>query len=111
MLLLGDPGIGKTHFAKRVSKLLGTGFGFISMSSLTAGWIIGGAVTIEYVFARPGLSSLLINSLAQRDYPVVQGCLLMLAIAVMLGTLPVEWRFALWALQPTSPLSIAGVCG
>jgi peptide/nickel transport system permease protein len=29
----------------------------------------------------------LITSLAQRDYPVVQGCLLMLAIAVMLGTL------------------------
>ena len=32
------------------------------------------------------MSSLLITSLNQRDYPVVQGCLLMLAIAVMLGT-------------------------
>ena len=30
MLLLGDPGIGKTHFAKRISNLLGTGFGFTS---------------------------------------------------------------------------------
>jgi peptide/nickel transport system permease protein len=39
------------------------------------------------MFARPGLGSLLITSLAQRDYPVVQGCLLMLAMAVMLGTL------------------------
>ena len=43
MLLLGDPGIGKTHFAKRLSQLLGTGFGFVSMSSLTAGWVLSGA--------------------------------------------------------------------
>ena len=53
MLLLGDPGIGKTHFAKRVSQLLGTGFGFISMSSLTAGWIIGGASS-QWKNAKPG---------------------------------------------------------
>ncbi len=53
ILLLGDPGIGKTHFAKRISKLLGTGFGFISMSSLTAGWIIGGASS-QWKNAKPG---------------------------------------------------------
>lgn len=43
MLLLGEPGIGKTHFARRLSQLLGTGYGFVSMSSLTAGWILSGA--------------------------------------------------------------------
>ncbi len=59
----------------------------VTILGLRIGWILGGAVTIEYVFARPGLGSLLITSLGQRDYPVVQGCLLMLAIAVMLGTL------------------------
>lgn len=59
----------------------------ITILGLRIGWILGGAVTIEFVFARPGLGSLLITSLNQRDYPVVQGCLLMLAIAVMLGTL------------------------
>ena len=53
MLLLGDPGIGKTHFAKRISRLLGTGYGFISMSSLTAGWIIGGASS-QWKNAKPG---------------------------------------------------------
>lgn len=59
----------------------------VTILSLRIGWILGGAVTIEFVFARPGLGSLLITSLGQRDYPVVQGCLLMLAMAVMLGTL------------------------
>ena len=53
MLLLGPPGIGKTHFAREVSKLLGTGLGFISMSSLTAGWVLSGASS-QWKGARPG---------------------------------------------------------
>jgi ABC-type dipeptide/oligopeptide/nickel transport system permease component len=59
----------------------------VTILGLRIGWVLGGAVTVEFVFARPGLGTLLIKALAQRDYPVVQGCLLMLAIAVMLGTL------------------------
>lgn len=43
MLLLGEPGIGKTHFAKALAEHLGTGYQFVSMSSLTAGWILSGA--------------------------------------------------------------------
>ena len=43
LLLLGDPGVGKTHFARRLSTVLGTHCGFVSMSSLTAGWILSGA--------------------------------------------------------------------
>src|SRR5258706_2077975 len=53
MLLLGEPGIGKTHFAKRIAQLLGTGFGFIPMSSLTAGWILSGASS-QWKNAKPG---------------------------------------------------------
>lgn len=59
----------------------------VTILSLRIGWVLGGAVTVEVVFARPGLGTLLIKSLNQHDYPVVQACLLMLAIAVMLGTL------------------------
>jgi ABC-type dipeptide/oligopeptide/nickel transport system permease component len=55
--------------------------------ALRIGWILGGAVTVEVVFARPGLGTLLIKALSQHDYPVMQACLLMLAMAVMLGTL------------------------
>ncbi len=43
ILLLGEPGIGKTHFAKAMAEQLGTGYQFVSMSSLTAGWILSGA--------------------------------------------------------------------
>jgi ATP-dependent Lon protease len=53
MLLLGPPGIGKTHFAREVAQLLGTGLGFISMSSLTAGWVLSGASS-QWKGARPG---------------------------------------------------------
>ena len=58
----------------------------VTILALRIGWILGGAVTVEVVFARPGLGTLLIKSLSQHDYPVVQACLLMLAMAVMLGT-------------------------
>jgi peptide/nickel transport system permease protein len=59
----------------------------VTILALRIGWILGGAVTVEFVFGRPGLGSLLIRALGQRDYPVVQGSLLMLALAVMIGTL------------------------
>lgn len=59
----------------------------VTILALRIGWILGGAVTVEFVFARPGLGSTLIKALNQHDYPVVQAALLMLAIAVMLGTL------------------------
>lgn len=53
LLLLGAPGIGKTHFARALSQLLGTGMGFISMSSMTAGWVLSGASS-QWKGARAG---------------------------------------------------------
>jgi ATP-dependent Lon protease len=53
MLLLGEPGLGKTHFAKSMAKVLGTSFEFLSMSSLTAGWILSGASS-QWNNAKPG---------------------------------------------------------
>jgi len=53
MLLLGAPGIGKTHFARQLAALLGTGFGFVPMSSLTAGWVLSGASS-QWKNAKPG---------------------------------------------------------
>ena len=53
MLLLGPPGVGKTHFAREIAHLLGTGMGFMSMGSLTAGWVLSGASS-QWKGARPG---------------------------------------------------------
>lgn len=53
LLLLGPPGVGKTHFARRLSQLLGTGLGFVAMSSLTAGWVLSGASS-QWKGARAG---------------------------------------------------------
>jgi len=53
MLLLGPPGVGKTHFARAISHLLDTGLGFVSMSSLTAGWVLSGSSS-QWKGARPG---------------------------------------------------------
>ncbi|NIG07461.1 AAA family ATPase, partial [Burkholderia sp. Tr-849] len=53
ILLLGPPGIGKTHFAKALALLLGTAYHYVPMSSLTAGWILSGASS-QWKNAKPG---------------------------------------------------------
>ena len=58
----------------------------VTILTFRIGWVLGGAVTVEVVFARSGLGTLFIKSLNQYDYPVAQACLLLLAMVVMLGT-------------------------
>lgn len=43
ILLLGEPGIGKTHFAKKLAKILGTSFHFLDSNSITASWVLTGS--------------------------------------------------------------------
>lgn len=53
MLLLGPPGIGKTHFARKLAELLGTGMSLVPMNSMTAGWLLSGASS-QWKGSKPG---------------------------------------------------------
>jgi peptide/nickel transport system permease protein len=46
---------------------------------LQVGSMFAGAVLVEYIFSWPGLNSLLLNSLGSRDYPMIQGVVLLAA--------------------------------
>jgi glutathione transport system permease protein len=61
---------------------------------LRFGYMVGGAVITEEVFAWPGLGRLLILSVAQRDIPLVQGLLLVFATSFVLVNLIVDVLYA-----------------
>lgn len=53
----------------------------ITLLGLQLGALLGGAVITETVFSWPGIGSLLVESIQKRDYPVVQGCVLLISLA------------------------------
>ena len=55
---------------------------FITVAGLSASYLLSGAVAIELIFSLPGLGKLLIDAVGRRDYPIVEGAVL--AIAIML---------------------------
>jgi peptide/nickel transport system permease protein len=55
----------------------------ITVLAVNIGWLLSGAVVVEYVFAFPGLGSLLVRAVGFRDYPVIQGLSLVFAVIVM----------------------------
>ena len=56
---------------------------------------VGGIVVVEDVFTLPGVGRLLLDAIFQRDYPVVQGVILILAAAFMTLNLAVDLLYAL----------------
>lgn len=54
----------------------------ITVFGVSLGSLIGGVVVIEVLFAYPGIGKLVIDAIRQRDYPLIQGYILIMAIAV-----------------------------
>jgi peptide/nickel transport system permease protein len=62
----------------------------VSIIGVQAGTLLGGTVIIEFIFNWPGLSSLLIRAIYQRDAPLVQGVILLISGAFILINLVVD---------------------
>jgi len=70
----------------------------VTVLAINVGFLIGATVIIEQIFAIPGIGQLMINSIFQRDFPVVQGVTLVFAVMVVLVNLMADLSYA--ALDP-----------
>lgn len=67
----------------------------ITIAGLQFGAMLSGAIITEKAFARPGIGLLLIDSISERNYPVVQGCVLVIAASYVLVNIFVDLAYGL----------------
>lgn len=70
----------------------------VTLSGVEFGYLLGGAVLIEQIFALPGLGRVVLDAILQRDYALVQGSVLFIAFNFMVVNLLVDLAYA--ALDP-----------
>jgi len=66
----------------------------VTVVGLQAGALLGGAIITETIFALPGVGRLLVDAIFQRDFPIVQGVVLLLAVNFLLVNLVVDIVYA-----------------
>ena len=67
----------------------------VTIIAINLGYVVAGAITAEIVFNWPGLGTLTINALDERDYPVLQGIFLLLSVAVVIANLAADLLYGL----------------
>jgi len=67
----------------------------VTVVGLQIGGMFAGAVLVEYIFSWPGLNTLLLNSISTRDYPIVQGVVLLAAVLFVFVNLATDLCYAL----------------
>lgn len=65
----------------------------VTVGGLQFGNLLGGTVVIETVFARPGIGHITVNGILERDFPVVQGVVLVSALTYVLANLLVDLTY------------------
>ena len=75
--------------------LRNAGVPIATMVGIQFGYLLGGTVVVEQVFALPGLGRLLLNAILQRDYAVVQSAVLLVAVGFVLVNLIVDLVYRL----------------
>jgi peptide/nickel transport system permease protein len=68
---------------------------FITVLGVQLGYLIGGAVVVENVFALPGVGDLAVSAIGNRDYPVIQGVVLVVATGFVLINIVVDVLYAI----------------
>ena len=66
----------------------------MTLTGIELGYLLGGTVIIEQIFALPGLGPLTLNAIAQRDYALIQGATLFIASVVVLVNLLIDLGYA-----------------
>jgi peptide/nickel transport system permease protein len=66
----------------------------LTITGIQLATILGGVIVVEVVFAWPGLGRLVYNAVAARDYPVIQGAVLLIAVLFLLINLIVDLLYA-----------------
>lgn len=70
----------------------------VTLIALNLGFTVSGAIQVESVFSWPGIGSLTVQAVDQRDYPVLQGAFLLIAVGVVVANLAAEFVYS--ALDP-----------
>jgi peptide/nickel transport system permease protein len=66
----------------------------VTIISLTLGYVVGGAIQVETVFSWPGIGRLMYEAVVNRDYPVLQGTFLLLAVSVIAANLVADLLYS-----------------
>jgi peptide/nickel transport system permease protein len=77
-----------THALRNALLPVLTSFGIM------AGYLLGGSVVIEQVFALPGLGRLIVGAIAERNYPLVQASILLATLAFVLVNAVIDLLYA-----------------
>jgi len=82
-------GVAPRHVVLRHA-LRNAGIPIVTVLGFDLATLLGGTVTIEVVFSRPGLGRLMVESIFARDYPIVQGCIIFFGLTVIFVNLVVD---------------------
>ncbi|PNS00362.1 peptide ABC transporter [Petrotoga mexicana DSM 14811] len=67
----------------------------ITITGIQLGYLFGGSIVIENMFALPGLGRLLLQSVNQRDYPVIQAIILFIVIVIVILNLLIDFIYTI----------------
>src|SRR5579871_4840113 len=67
---------------------------FVTSVGINTGYLLGGAILVEQVFAIPGLGQLILGAIAERNYPLVQATILVVTFAFLLVNFVVDLLYA-----------------